>query len=264
MKVHIANYEPGRIGGGWTFAKNIYSAFNASYDEADIYFICGATQASHDDVRQAKADGKKIVLRIDNAVRNSRNRGTGMTRMKAFADQADLVIYQSKWAKNLLKPFLGKDGAVILNGVDTTQYNSDNRNPDEDTCLYVRSSRDEGKGWLCAWYWFVNNKGRLEIAGKFSRENMEYNFDFYNNERYIFTGEHQNMVDVYKRNKFFLYTYLNDACSNTLLEARASGCQIIDVYGMLQTGGAPEIMACKDISLERMIKEYQTCLAVIA
>ncbi len=86
---------------------------------------------------------------------------------------------------------------------------------------------------------------------------MEYNFDFYNGERFRYMGEQTNMADVYRRNKYFLYTYLNDACSNTLLEARASGCEIVDVYGMLQTGGAPEIMACEDISLERMIKQYK-------
>jgi len=69
------------------------------------------------------------------------------------------------------------------------------------------------------------------------------------------------MVDIFKRNRYFLYTYLNDACSNTLLEAKASGCEIVDVFGMLKTGGAPEIMACKDISLERMIREYKEVLA---
>lgn len=263
MKVHLANYEA-RIGGGWSFARNVYGNFNADYEESDIYFIAGATQVSHGEVEKAKADGKKIVLRVDNAVRNSRNRGTGMTRMKSFADLADLVIYQSEWSRKLLVPYLKKDGAVILNGVDTERFNPYNRTANDDSYLYVRSSRDDGKQWIMAWYWYVNKPGMLEIAGKFSRENMEYNFDFYNGERYVFTGEHKNMSDVYKRNKYFLYTYLNDACSNTLLEAIASGCEIVDVYGMLQTGGAPEIMACKDISVERMLDEYEQQLSQLA
>jgi hypothetical protein len=219
--------------------------------------------ASHGDVDKAKADGKKIVLRVDNAVRNSNNRNTGMTRLKAFADKADLVIYQSEWARKFLCPFTKKEGVVILNGVDTSLYNSDNRIATDESYLYARSSRDEGKGWIMAWYWFVNNPGKLEIVGKFSGENLAYDFDFYNGERYIFTGFHQDLRDAFKRNKYFLYTYLNDACSNTLLEARASGCEIVDVYGMLDTGGAPEIMACKDISVERMIEEYRQCLQAI-
>lgn len=264
MKCHIANYEPDRIGGGWTAARYLYEGLEAtSYEEADVYIVTGPTMAKHDEVAKAKADGKKIVLRVDNAVRDSRNRGTGMSRLKAFCDLADLVIYQSEWAKQFLSAFTKKDGLVILNGVDTKRFTDDNKGMD-DSYLYVRSSRDEGKQWVMAWYWFCNNPGMLEIVGKFSRENLDWNFDFFNQERFRFMGEQTNMPDVYRRNKNFLYTYLNDACSNTLLEARASGCNIIDVYGMLQTGGAPEIMACDDISIERMIREYKECLQVIA
>lgn len=264
MNIHLFNYEPDRQGGGWTAARYLARGLgNVSYSEADTVLITGPTMASHGDVEKAKADGKKIVLRVDNAVRNSNNRGTGMTRLKAFADKADLVIYQSEWARKFLYPFTKKEGAVILNGVDTNIYNSDNRIAPDDSYLYARSSRDEGKGWIMAWYWFVNNPGKLEIVGKFSSENLEYNFDFFNNERFTYTGFHQDLRDAFKRNKYFLYTYLNDACSNTLLEARASGCEIVDVYGMLETGGAPEIMACEDISVERMISEYRGVLGAI-
>lgn len=257
MKLHVLNYEPDRRGGGWTQARYLAEGLgNVDYQDADIVLITGPTMVSHDQVEHAKKDGKKIVLRIDNAVRNSRNRGTGMTRMKSFADMADLVIYQSKWARGFLYPFTKKDGPAILNGVDQSKFKPGN--PADDTYLYIRSSRDEGKQWIMAWYWFVNNPGRLEIVGRFSPENTEYNFDFYNDEQYLFSGEQRDMPAVYQRNRHFLYTYLNDACSNTLLEAKASECEIIDVYGMLKTGGAPEIMEQKDISLERMIVEYKT------
>ena len=262
MRIHIANYEPDRMGGGWTAARYLYEGLEGtSYDECDIYLITGPTMASHDQVLKAKADGKKIVLRLDNAVRDSRNRGTGMSRMLAFCHAADLVIYQSEWAKRFLMPFTGKDGPVILNGVDTDRFNSKNRTAPDDSYLYVRSSRDEGKQWVMAWYYFANNPGKLSIVGKFSNENLQYGFDFFNNENYQFFGEQSDMAQFYKSNRYFLYTYLNDACSNTLLEAIASGCEIIDVYGMLNTGGAPEIMQCKDISIKRMIRQYRDVLS---
>jgi glycosyltransferase involved in cell wall biosynthesis len=260
VKTHVLNYEPDRLGGGWTAARYLHEGLDCvDYHEADVIIITGPTMATHDQVAQAKTDGKKIVFRVDNAVRDSRNRGTGMSRMKAFCDVADIVIYQSGWAKNFLMPFTKKDGAVILNGVDTERFKPGGAPPD-DSYLYVRSSRDEGKGWINAWYWFVNNPGVLEIVGKFSRDNLEWGFDFFNGERFRYMGEQTNMADVYRRNKYFLYTYLNDACSNTLLEAKASGCEVVDVYGMLKTGGAPEIVACKDISVERMIKEYKEAI----
>lgn len=256
--IHIANYEPDKRGGGWTQARYLYNGLNAvSYEEADVYLVTGPTMVSHSEVEKAKSDDKKIVLRIDNAVRNSRNRGTGMSRMKHFCDLADLVIYQSNWAREFLLPFTRKDGPVIINGADPKIYNSDNRYITDNTYLYARSSRDEGKQWIMAWYWFVNNPGILEIAGRFSKDNLDYGFDFYNNERFVFVGEQPNLVDSFKRNKYFLYTYLNDCCSNTLIEAKMSGCEIVDVYGMLQTGGAPEIMACQDLSINRMIEEYK-------
>lgn len=261
MKVEIANYDPNKRGGGWTFLNNFARHFEHDTD-SDVFFIAGPTLASHDEVEEAKRRGKKIVLRIDNAVRDSRNRGTGMSRMKSFAEQADLVIYQSEWCKRFLYPFTKKDGVVILNGVDTDKFKPGN--PEADTYLYVRSSRDEGKQWVMAWYWFIelnNPEAKINIVGKFSPENMEWGFDFFNGERYAFWGEQRDMAEIYRQNKYFLYTYTNDACSNTLLEARASGCEIVDVYNQLSTGGAPEIMACEDISLTRMFSQYEEAIS---
>lgn len=263
MKVSIANYDPSKKGGGWSFLDNFTKSFEHDPD-AEIFFIAGPTLATHEEVEQAKRQGKKVVVRLDNAVRDSRNRGTGMSRMKAFTNVADLVIYQSEWAKRFLYPFTKKDGPVILNGVDTKKFNSKNRTVDGDSYLYVRSSRDEGKQWVMAWYWFTElNKpeANLDIVGKFSADNWEWGFDFFKEEKWKFWGERRDLPELYKRNKYFLYTYTNDACSNTLLEARASGCEIIDVYGQLQTGGAPEIMGLEDLSKERMVKQYEEELA---
>jgi glycosyltransferase involved in cell wall biosynthesis len=271
VKVYIPNYDPTRLGGGWTFCKNISIGlgdnFTTDYNQATHFLIASPSMVERADVVRARQDKLKIITRLDNALRPSRNRNTGMTRMKDFYDLADLVIFQSEWAKKFLSPYLEPlytdvpvETRVILNGVDTKKFNKNNRNAPDDSYLYVRSSRDEGKQWIMAWYYFVNNPGTLEIVGKFSRENLEYNFDFYNGERYRFMGEQKDMADVYRRNKYFLYTYLNDANSNCLLEALASGCAIIDVYGMLQTGGAPEIMRCKDLSIDRMVNEYKEAL----
>lgn len=270
MNIHFASFEPNRTGGGWTQGRYLVDHFGqAEYEKSDIYFIMSASMVQRDAVQKAKQDGKKIVLRVDNAIRNSRNRNTGMTRLYDYAQWSDLVIYQSEWARRFLVPFLKKDGEVILNGVDTNLYNPTSRaESSEDTYLYARSSRDEGKNWISAWYWYVeqhakNPDSKLEIAGKFSHENLEYNFDFYNGEQYRFVGEQPNLVDCFKRNKYFLYSFVNDACSNTLLEARASGCEIIDVYGALGTGGAPEIMQLEDLSIELCMEEYESCLARI-
>lgn len=272
MKIHVPNYEPTRKGGGWTFTNYFVSWFgNVSYEEADIYFIPSASMVQRQEVQKARDDGKKIVLRVDNAIRNSRNRNTGMTRLYDFSQWADLVIYQSAWARDFISEFTGVGGEVILNGCDLNIfYPSDAQG--EFNYLYSRYNRDESKNWYAAWYFFVrvfakNRASKLYITGKFSPENMEYNFDFYNGENYSYLGvlDQKAMADLYRQCKFFIYTYINDACSNSLIEALCSGCQVVG-YNYWQTGGAYEIVTMFNragreyFSLERVKKEYEQLL----
>lgn len=269
MNVHVLNYEPNRTGGGWTQSRYLYEGLQAvPYEEADVVLITGPTMASHEQVVKAHLDGKRIVLRVDNHVLPSRNRNTGMSRMRAFADLSDLVVYQSEWARDYLKPFVGQDGVVILNGADTSIFNTEERK-ETSHCLYVRSSRIAEKGWEMARYWYSrhfqeDDLGVLNIVGKFSPENLEYKFDFFNNEPYIFYGEQprEKLAELMKSSGKFLYSYFMDACSNTAIEALLCGCELVDIYGMAQTGGMPEIQnrfdssGAKALSKERMVKEY--------
>lgn len=275
MKIFMPIMDRTKIGGGWSFADNFVKAFQdelTSYEQAEVLFIPGATMVDPGYARQAKKDGKKVVLRVDNHLLPSRNRNSGMRKLHEMSNIADVVIFQSKWAKDYLGNLLGIKGQVILNGVDLETFYP--AQVTANTFLYVRSSRINEKGWEMARYLFSRYymefpESRLTIIGKFSRENIEYNFDFINNENYVFYGQVSNReLAVFMRNhKYFLYSYFMDACSNTLIEALCSGCQVIDVYGMLQTGGAAEIMQAwaeygrEYFSLDRMMQEYSEVLA---
>lgn len=273
VRIHIAKYEPERTGGGWTFMRNFSRGISdkvSTYEDCDIFFISSPSLISRDEVLQAKADGKKIVLRLDNAVRNSRNRNTGMTRMKDFAEWADLIIYQSEWAKNYLTDYIHKDGPVILNGIDLDLYTPGEKN---ENVLYSRFNRDETKNWEVARYWFSRQtKGKLIIVGQFSPELTDGNFDFYNGEQYEYFGvlDERNMAKLYSVTGKFLYTYYNDACSNSLIEALCAGCTIVGDEYYRTTGGAPEILdkfysEGRDyFSLERMCRDYVEQLSNIA
>ncbi len=276
MKVYVANYEPNRIGGGWTFARNFIKGMGDlityDYNEADVYFITSPSMVLRENVERAWTDGKKIVLRIDNAVRNSRNRNTGMSRMYDFAQLAHLVIFQSHWAKNYLIPFLRSRknlalAATILNGVDLDYYH-DNHGERFQNILYSRFNRDETKNWEVARYWYSQHQlthpnAKLYIAGQFSDDLRSANFDFYNNERFEFCG----VLDETSLSRLYgvcelLYSYYNDACSNTLIEALVSGSKIVGDKYYRTTGGAPEIRRAFEIngreyfSLDRMCKQY--------
>lgn len=283
MKIYIARSEDNKLGGGWSFIANLKKAITehlSSYEECDIYLIPSPSMVSKEEVDQAQSDGKRIVLRIDNVVRNSRNRNSGMSRMKRFAEQADLVIYQSNFARELLLPFTGVDGEVILNSCDTDIFNPKGRQ--ESTTArytYSRVNRDETKNWEMARMLFqLESEARkgdalLNIVGAYSPELVEYSFDFYQDERYHYWGtisDPNTMAAIYRNSEYLIYTFWNDACSNTLIEALCSGCNIADKWGMIKTGGAPEIMhhyakhgGTEYFGLKRMGEEYLKCLAAI-
>lgn len=279
MKVFVANSSKQAIGGGWTFLDNIRKALpdlfpsENNYPSSDVFFIPSASMIDRAAVKDAKIAGKKIVLRVDNVLRNSRNRNTGMTRMKDFADMADLVIYQSQWTKKYLGPFLGKIGPVILNGVDLNLYNGNRVKHDKAIFLYSRYNRDETKNWEAARYWFSRRiqaglHGQLWIVGNYSPELIEGNFDFYAGEDYRFLGAvpPDQMPNIYAQADWLLYTFFNDACSNTLIEALVSGCQVNGDHYYRRTGGAAEILRRFDrfgrdyFGLERMGREYREAL----
>lgn len=282
MKLYIAKQDESRLGGGWSWISNIKKALAediVSYEEAEVYLIPSPSMVSKEEVDKAQADGKKIVLRVDNIVRNSRNRNTGMSRMKRFADQADLVIYQSRFAKKLLKNFIGKDGKVILNSCDTDIFNPKGR--DESVTaryVYSRVNRDETKNWEMARYIYQEesemrgNDAILNIVGNYSPELVEYNFDFYQGENYRYWGAINDplvLADIYRNSDYLIYTFWNDACSNTLIEALCCGCLVADKYGMAKTGGAMEILSnyytkgLEYFSLNRMGQEYKKALSAL-
>lgn len=279
MKIYLANYEPNRVGGGWSFCRNLAKAlgddFTTNYEEADIYLVASPTMAQRDEVEKAKSEGKKIVLRLDNVVRNSRNRNTGMSRMRDFAEMAEVVIYQSQWARDYLMPFTKKFGVVIINSTDLDVFHrpSTFKLDHDNNYLYSRFNRDETKNWEVARYYFSqihldNPNAVLNIVGQFSPELIEGNFDFYNGENINYKGvlSYMELAELYRKNKYFIYTYFNDACSNSLIEALVSGCTIKGDSYYRNTGGAKEIIdlfkkyGSDYFGLERMANEYREAL----
>lgn len=275
MKIYIANQSKQSLGGGWSFIDSFKKGFEIvdNVHDCDIFFIPSPTMTQRDAVWEAKALKKKVVLRIDNAVRDSRNRNTGMSRMFDFAEMADLVIYQSNWAKDYLANFLQyPNSTVIINGTDTDIFNPRGRHEtDETVYLYSRYNRDETKNWEMARYWYSQkqmrkDKTKLLIVGQFSPDLHAANFDFYQGERIQFLGvqeSKQALADIYRQSDFLIYPYFCDACSNTLIEALCCGTAVQDIYGMTGTGGAPDILfkfqdeGMDYFKLERVNGEYR-------
>lgn len=281
MKIYIANESKQSLGGGFTFLRTFQKYASKSpdvefvnwelakkfkeYNEQVIFFISGATMVKREHVIEARDLGMKIVLRVDNIPRNSRNRNTGTSRLFDFAQLADLVIYQSEWAKNYIKPFIKKDGPVILNGADEEYFNIEGlRQPHEGSpqYLYMQYNRDETKRWHEAWYEYQMRQrqfpdAHLWIIGNFSEENLQYNFDFYMGEKFKYIGVLDNPADLaeyYRGTDTLLLPYYNDACSNTLIEARLCGVKNIVCN---ETGGNKEIL---EADVSKLTATYMTYL----
>lgn len=257
MRILIGNESKQSLGGGWTFLRNFEKyadrmndvVFVDSMDDADIYFISGATMVKRESVLEAKAKGLKIVLRVDNIPKNSRNRNTGTSRLYDFAQLADLVIYQSDWAKRYITPFIKKSGPVIMNGADHEIFNTTGSKQIKEghrQYLFAQYNRDETKCWHEAWYDYIqasrDHAAHLWIVGNFSPEQVQYNFDFFMGEKFRYVGVLDNPADFaeYLRSTDeLLIPYYNDACSNTLIEARLCGVRNIRCN---ITGGNNQIM----------------------
>jgi len=275
MKLFIPQLNRRVKGGGWSFSSN-FSKYAKDWAEfvddpmkCDCYVIPGATMVVDKyEPERAKEKGAKIVLRVDNAPKNSNNRNSGISKLLKFSRLADLVVYQSQWAKDYLMPFVGKDGPVIMNGVDTEIFKPEGleypKPEGKNIYLYSRSSRDDQKGWHRAWYQYQfiqreDPNAVLWIVGKFSLENLKTNFDFFMGEQYQFFSvvtDPEQMAMMYRTAYRLLIPFFEDCCSNTLIESLACGTEPYPDDN-LKTGGMPEIMKLKDLSAKRMAEEYK-------
>lgn len=271
IKVYIPNNSEMDIGGGWTFIRNIKKGLQNQVEfvdnplMCDILFINSASMTDWDDVEEAYKNGKRIVFRVDNVPKKSRNkRGRIYDKLRRFGQIADIVVYQSEWAKMYAGYMVGTDHSmVIYNGVDTSVFNMDDREVfTGNRYLFIHYNRDENKRFPEAAYHFhlihrENKEASLTIVGKFSPDLVDADFDFFAGENYKYiTPLHdpKDMARIYKSHDFLLFPAFADAAPNTVLEARACGCDVLLVN---DTGGTKELMDKNlDISLERMCREY--------
>lgn len=263
MKVFMPNdTRSGETGGGSTFMRNLKSGvpddvvFVDSLDSADLLFIAGPTLCDRDTALRAKAEGKPIILRLDNVVEDHRNRGTGIPRMKDFANLATIMVFQSQWAKHICAPITGDKGVVISNGVDTNIFHPREEAKQEDepaTFIYVKYSRNECKRFeeaqaLFREYARAHKDARFIIVGRYADELVRYNMGFFNDEHIEYRGvlDPYALADAYREADVFLFPSFGDACPNVVLEAMATGLPV--VYN--GWGGTQELVENQGIRID--------------
>lgn len=277
--IYIANNSTMKSGGGWSFIANFIKAMGDQitydYEKADVFFIPSASMIKPEIAEKAWDDGKKVILRVDNALKHSRNGGKGMARMKRMAEIADAIVYQCQWSRDYLGDYLGgqKKSTVIYNGVDTDIFNTKGKIDAPSKYLYSCAAKGETKRWEWVWWKYqqIQKKqpnAELTVTGNLSTPVLENNLDFFQGEKYKFYGmitDPDTMADFYRNHNYFFAVYENDCYSNTYLEALACGMELIEVN---MTGGTPELLSnwAKGIEyngLKRMEDDWMTLLKVL-
>lgn len=225
------------------------------------------------EVYEAFKANKPIVFRVDNVPRKSRNkRSTPHERMRDYARMASVVVYQSNWASMYCQPITG-EGTVIYNGVDTDlfkpviketdpiylfAYHSQNEHKNfwQAHYLYQLEHRDNPKSEFWFIYDFRGDLPQLESA----------NFDFWNGEKYRHLPQvtsPEAMAALMQQCTHLIYPAIADAAPNVVLEARASGLEVIGYPDPIMSGTAELLDPKLDISLERMGDEYMGLFEII-
>ena len=271
MKIKVPNLNRLDVGGGASFIQNFKKGFQCSENEGEILLIAGATLCDRDTAVEAKSRNIPIVLRVDNILEDSKNRSTGMSRMRDFAELSDIVVYQSEWAKNLLNPYCG-DGIVIRNGVDTDIFKEEPIPHDGKRIFYGRFSRGEGKNFnVVQYFWreycLKEKNDTLVLVGNFSDDIRKINnpFEFHNDENFEFHGvlDSQGLARLMRTCDVALLPYFADACPNMVLEAQACGLPVIyEEYGgtkeVVDFGTKLDWTLTPNEMVEKAIKEKKT------
>lgn len=275
--IYIANSSTQKQGGGFSWVANARKCLPVTdnYDKADIFLIPSASMIKPELAEQAWDAGKKVILRVDNALKHSRNSGKGMARMKRMAEIADAVVYQCEWAREYLEDYLKSKGksTIIYNGVDTDTFNPKGKVDAPNKYLYSCAAKGETKRWEWVWWRYQQIQktwpnAELTVTGNLSTPVLENNLDFFQGERYRYWGMITNpntMADFYRNHNYLFATYENDCYSNTYLEALACGMELIEVN---MTGGTPELLLNWNKGLEynglnRMAKDWKTLMEVL-
>mgnify|MGYP001291039055 CR=1 FL=1 len=193
-----------------------------------------------------RLDGIYFDIDTDNKLMNS-------NLQKTYENSAG-VIFQSEYCRDLCFKYLGAhdNHTVIHNGADYELI--DEIEPLQDSLLDKFDTV-----WTCASRWrpwkrlrqnveyFINFSGEndcLVVAGNPpDDEVVKHNRVFYVGRLPV-----DILFSLYKRSKYFIHLARYDACPNVVVDARASGCQIIcsSLAGTKEVAG-PNALVVEDV-----------------
>jgi len=239
MKIRLENVNFNSNSGPNSFGKKLQKYLLQNGHE-----VCGDNYDSILCFIETNRDfsGKKLFQRLDGIYFNTdfdyNNQNQNI--LKTY-NRADGVIFQSNFNKQLTERYFGthKNSTIIHNGADVELI--------KDIKPIQNKILDQYENvWSCAASWrphkrlkdniryFLEHKGQndcLVVAGSPDYHIKDPNI--------FYVGElgYEKILSLYKRSKHFIHLAWLDHCPNVVVDAKASGCQII----CSSAGGTKEI-----------------------
>ena len=251
MKVYTHSFNPGSNSGPNKFTRQLFKCLSYKYnivivdnqEVADVEFCL---------IQQDRHKVKPMLLRLDGIWFNSeQNYNQQNAPIKFSYDNADAVIFQSEFNKNLTHHWFGehKNGHVIHNAADMSMIRNANPN------FYDKLFGENTEVWACASSWsgrphkrlveniryfleYAPKESILAIAGAIGMDDAKRLIP--NNPRIVLLGEldYISLLALYKKASTFIHLAYLDHCPNVVVDAQAAGCNVI----CSSTGGTHEIV----------------------
>jgi glycosyltransferase involved in cell wall biosynthesis len=239
MNIHFDNVNLGSSSGPNSFAKKLITQFEkkgyniVALSEADISLcFIESRNFNLNQPRVQRLDGIYFNTDSDYQKQNA--------NIKKVYDDSDGVVFQSHFNKKLITKYFGepKQYTVIHNGADLDAIRQ---------APVITNNKYENI-WCCAASWrphkrlreniryFLEHSGDkdvLMIAGEVPKK------DRITDPNIIYLGSvsQQQLYSIYKTTKYFIHLAWLDHCPNVVVDAYASGCQVI----CSSAGGTREI-----------------------
>ena len=249
MNVYPINYNPTSDSGPNSFARRLflnlknYKDFNISNrpTDADIEFCLIESNIRKISPRITRLDGIYFNKAQDFNLLN--------TIVKTNYLHSDSVVFQTQFNKLLIESWFGehKNSSVIVNRADM-------RDIEKIQPADFSQTFPGKKVWSCASSWrphkrlneniryFIENSDSntvLLICGKGVAKEDFYGYENLINNRIFYIGhlKWESLISVYKSSSTFIHLSYLDHCPNVVVDAAASGCNII----CSSSGGTKEI-----------------------
>lgn len=243
MKIHLDNVNVNSDSGPNSFGHKLCRQLIKMGHEVELIANDADVQLSFIQMSSLSCKHAPTALRLDGIYFNTRQDWHAMNRMIKYSyDCSELAIFQSNFNKLLVEKYFGEANSsfIINNGVDFDSI----RRVDK---LFDTRLDEFSEVWCCASSWRPHKR---------LKDNVRYFFEFapkdaclvvlgnnpdyvINHKRVIYMGQMpwETCIAVYKRSTTFLHLAFLDHCPNVVVDARASGCQIV----VSSSGGTKEI-----------------------